>query len=319
MSKNTEQDIYIASCDRSGGIYHYKMSDGKLHLAEITPMDRPSYMVVEGRRMYIVLREPFENGESGVISYDLEDSGKLVNPSKIVSTQGIGACHILTDNGEVYCANYSSGSVIRMPEQLIQHTGQGVDPDRQEGPHAHFVGLTPDKCYVCAADLGLDTIFVYDRNMTLRSQVKVPEGQGVRHLVFSEDGKWLFAANELGSTVSAFSYREGILEPVDLCSTIPETFRGENTTAAIRMRSGEIYVSNRGHDSVARMVFKDGKLNLQDTYACGGKTPRDFNFAGDYLLSANQDSDTVTVLDCDNGFSIVGQIAVKTPLCVCCI
>ena len=145
MSKNTEQDIYIASYDRSGGIYHYKMSDGKLHLAEITPMDRPSYMVVEGRRMYIVLREPFENGESGVISYDLEDSGKLVNPSKIVSTQGIGACHILTDNGEVYCANYSSGSVIRMPEQLIQHTGQGVNPDRQDGPHAHFVGLTPDK------------------------------------------------------------------------------------------------------------------------------------------------------------------------------
>lgn len=310
-------DVYVASCTPTGGIYHYKLHDSHLELAEITPVDRPMYMVIAEKKMYVVLRAPFENRESGVIAFEIDDSGKLMNHSDIQSTKGEVACHIMIDEDQIYCANYISGSLIRLPDMLVQHSGVGVDRDRQEGPHVHFVCLTPDNQYVCAADLGLDTIFIYSKDLKLYSSAKVPDGHGVRHLAFSEDGKYLFAANELKSTVAAFEYQNGSLNLLDVCSAIPDEFAGETTIAAIRVNGERIYVSNRGHDSIAVLRFDGSKLKLLDVYACGGQTPRDFCFAGKYLLCANQDSNSVTILDEEKCFQIKANALVKMPICVC--
>ena len=319
MTHSRHFDVYVASCTPTGGIYHYKMSGSHLELAEITPMDRPMYMVIEEKKMYIVLRSPFEDRQSGVVVYDIDDTGKLVNPSDIYPTKGEVACHILVDEGHVYCANYISGSLIRLPDMLVQHSGAGVDQSRQEGPHVHFVGLTPDKQYICVTDLGLDTIFLYSKDLKLHSSAKVPEGHGVRHLAFSEDGNYLFAANELKSTVAAFEYQNGNLRLMDICSAVPADFVGKTTIAAIRVKGNRIYVSNRGHDSVAALRFDGCKLEMLNTFACGGQTPRDFCFAGKYLLCTNQDSNSMTVLEEENGFRIIESEAVAIPICVCAV
>lgn len=314
---NNMKDIYFASCVENGGIYHYKLKGGVFTLAEITPMDRPMYMVIEGRKMYIVLRAPFAHcEESGVVVYDLDEDGKLINPSKILSTKGVVGCHILVDRDEIYCANYVSGSAIKLPDQLVEHSGVGIHPKRQTAPHCHFVGLTPDKKYVCVTDLGLDTIFLYDRDMQLHAKVKVPDGHGVRHLIFSDDGKWLFAANELASTLSVFAYEEGALTLLDTCKLLPEDFTGDNLAAAIRIKDGKIYVSQRGYDAISQVAFTGGKLILENNFPCGGKAPRDFDFAGDLLISTNQDSDTVTVLDSNHHFTLLEEISIDMPICV---
>lgn len=308
-------DVYIASCTRSGGIYHYLYRNGSWHFADFTPMDRPMYAVKQNRKLYVLLRAPFENGDSGVVIYDLDDTGKPVNPSGVQSTCGKVACHILADGEDVYCANYISGSLCKLPGKVVQHQGCGPHAPRQEGPHMHFVGLTPDKNYICAADLGTDTVYVYDRALKLHSSAKVPDGHGVRHLAFSRDGKWMFAANELRSTVSAFAYRDGKLELVDTCAALPADFTGESAIAAIRVRDDCIYVSNRGHDSVSKLSFDGQKLTLLETFSTGGKTPRDFCFLGSQLLCANQDSHTVTLLDEARG--VVESISAEAPVCVC--
>ena len=95
MTHSRHFDVYVASCTPSGGIYHYKLHDSHLELAEITPADRPMYMVIEEKKMYVLLRAPFENRESGVVVYEIDDNGKLMNPSAIQSTKGEVACHIL--------------------------------------------------------------------------------------------------------------------------------------------------------------------------------------------------------------------------------
>lgn len=313
-------DIYIASCVENGGIYHYKFTDGECQLVDITRMDRPMYMIIENRKMYIVLREPFENSEnhdSGVVVYDIDESGKLTNPSEIMSTHGEVACHIAVQAGNIYCANYISGSISLLPDKVVQHTGVGVHPTRQERPHVHYVGATPDGRYICATDLGLDTIYLYHPDLTLHSTVKVPEGQGVRHLVFSEDGRCLFAVNELQSTVAAFAYCEGRLELLDVCSILPRDFEGKSIAAAIRIRDNRIYASNRGHDSIVALCFRNNGLEALEHISCGGKSPRDFIFVGDYLLSANQDSDVVTVLNGKNGWKIQNSVSVAQPICIC--
>lgn len=310
-------NVYIASCCRDGGIYHYRMTDsGSFTLVAFTPMDRPMFLDIWENRLYVTLRDPGDKGESGVISCEMDEKGFLGSPSEIRSAMGRTACHILADRGEVYCANYSSASVIKLPGTLVQHTGSGPNPDRQEMAHPHFVGLTPERKYVCVADLGTDSIYLYDRDLKLHSVTRVPAGHGARHLAFSEDGRFLFCANELKSTVSLFSYRDGRLEYIHTVSALPEDFRDESYTAAIRIRGNEVLVSNRGHDSVARLRFADSRLTLVDTIPCHGKYPRDIWLVDRYLLSANQYSDTVTVLDMAQNGALVETLKIAAPMCI---
>jgi len=313
------REVYIASCVKEGGIYHYKMTDGKLQLQDITKMDRPMYMVIENQKMYIVLRAPFHNKESGVIVYDIDKEGRLNNPTEMISTKGEVACHIAVHKNKVYCANYISGSVVMLPDKVVQHQGQGICPIRQEAPHVHYVGATPDGQYLCVADLGLDTIFVYRPDLTLYEKIRVPDGHGVRHLAFSEDGRWLFAVNELMSTVSVFAYENGRLSFVDNCKILPPDFQGVSTAAAIRVKDNMVYVSNRGHNTIAVLRFHNNKLELSDFINCGGQTPRDFNFADEYLLSANQDSHEVCVFRICENYRLSHKIEVAEPICICVI
>lgn len=311
------QNVYIASCCREGGIYHYRMDDsGKCTLAAFTPADRPMFMAISENKLYVTLRDPWENGESAVMSFEMDAEGFLRNPSEIYSAMGSTACHILADKGEVYCANYRSGSVIKLPDTLVQHTGCGPNRDRQESAHPHFVGLTPDRKYVCTADLGTDTIYLYDRELNLQSRARAPQGHGPRHLAFHDSGRYVFCANELKSTVSVYAYREGYAEHLNLASALPEGYGGESYVAAIRVLGDEVFVSNRGHDSVSRMRFSEEHLTLVETIDCRGQTPRDIWLAGKYLLSANQDSDTVTVLDLEHNGSLADVLNIPVPLCI---
>lgn len=310
--------VYLASCHREGGIYHYHIHrDGRMEEIAFTPMDRPMYMVLSEGKMYILLRDPWNRAESALVSYELDEEGRLGNPSCLLPVLGQEACHLLADGGEVYCACYHSGSVIKMPDTLIQHQGSGPNPDRQEMAHPHFVGLTPDGEYVCVADLGTETIYLYDRGMNLRSRVSSPSGHGVRHLAFSEDGKYLFAVNELISSVSVYAYRAGELKLLETQSCVPEEFSGETYAGAIRVRGNDVYVSNRGHDSIARMTFENQKLRLADWFPCGGSFPRDFQLAGNYLICANQLGNSVTVFALSENNREVARLPMRAPLCVC--
>ena len=44
---------------------------------------------------------------------------------------------------------------------FVQHTGHGMDPERQHGPHAHSIDLSPDNRFAIVDDLGLDVSLVY--------------------------------------------------------------------------------------------------------------------------------------------------------------
>jgi len=312
-------DFYIASCVQEGGIYHYRLSDGgKVETVSFTPMDRPMYMTVANGKMYVLLCAPFEkegSWESGLIVYDMDDQGRLCGGSRILSTKGVEACHLAVDGETVYAANYETGSVIQMPDRLVIHEGKGVHPERQEAPHTHFVSPTPEGKYICVTDLGIDKVKVYRKDMTLVSEVNLPAGHGPRHLAFHGDGKHVFCANELGSTVSLLKYQDGVMEEIQTVSTVPEGFREENTTAAIRCIGDRVCVSNRGHDSIAVFRFENERLMLERNVPVYGSAPRDFWIFGDLSVSTCQLSDEVTLVSLERG-ELIGKILLKTPICV---
>lgn len=294
-----KKHIYIAACSENGGIYHYTQNtDGTLNEIGFYPVPSPMYLAIKNSKMYVVLRAPFEdNNNSGVITYDIAEDGSLSSPTAPISTLGEVACHIhVEDNGDFYCVNYVSGSVFKSPDKLSVHAGSGPNLPRQDKPHTHYINATPDGKYILATDLGLDTIFTYSKDLCVLYQAKVPEGHGVRHLIYSDDGKTVFAANELYSTLSAFDYSDGKLTLVDTASALPKDFKEKSTIAAIRIKNGLIYVSNRGHDSIACFEYKNKKLKLLSITKVGGESPRDFDFIGDYIYSTNEITNNITVL-----------------------
>ncbi len=314
-------DVYIAACDKDGGIYHYKMQGGKMEFSDKTPVDRPMYLAIGDNKLYAVLREPFEGKtESGLIVYDIDKDGKLINAGEISSTKGVVACH-LTVADDVYAVNYLSGSVVKMPDTVDVRNGCGPNKARQEMSHTHYVNISPDGRYVLATDLGNDDVMVYTKDLEVVSVAKVPAGHGARHLAYSEDGKTVFCVNELMSTVTVFEYSDGRLNAIETVSALPEDFCGENTAAAIRVKGDYVYVSNRGHDSVSCLKFENGSLKLVNNVKCGGVGPRDFDFVGDnYIVVTNQYTNNITVfyVDKESVTKTDSEFSAECPICVVC-
>ncbi len=206
---------------------------------------------------------------------------------------------------------------------------------RQAGPHAHCISLDAANRFAVVADLGLDQIRV-DRFDPAASTLtpneppfaRVAPGSGPRHVAFDPGGRYLYAINEMQSTIAAFAYDpdRGALSLFQTVSTLPEGFRGESTTAEIAVHpSGKfLYGSNRGHDTIAGFAIDpaSGRLRPIAHTPTGGKTPRNFAIdpSGRFLLAANQDSGTVVVFRVDAGsgrLDPVGpQVEVPKPVCV---
>ena len=117
-------DFLVASCVPDGGAYRYHLyHDGTVKLQKKIPMPSPMHLQLEKNFLWAVLRHPFDGSkESGIAKYDV-DTGKQVGD--ILSTKGEVACHIAVDEGDIYCANYVSGSVFKAPACLSVHHGNG--------------------------------------------------------------------------------------------------------------------------------------------------------------------------------------------------
>ena len=293
----------------------------------------PSYLALHpnGRSLYAV-SETSMGGDAAyggvcTLDYQLEPfAAHIINQQ---STAGDHPCHLMLDSTGrwLVVSNYSSGSVSVFPigeegalgemTDLVQHHGHGVHPERQGGPHAHSATLSPDGRYIIVADLGLDKLLVYTLDpsqgkLISHRGVATRPGAGPRHLAFHPNGRVLYVANELDSTVSVYDFEPttAALTECGFLSTLP-TPDLANTVADIHVSSdgGRVYVSNRGHNSIAVFAADDARLLTPVTIAlCGGNWPRCFALSpdGDFMLVANQYSHEVVVLPLAPGRVEVG-------------
>ena len=84
-----------------------------------------------------------------------------------------------------------------------------------------------------------------------------------------------------------------------------------------------LYVSNRGHDSIGVFSIskENGSLTPIQWISTQGKTPRSFcmDSGGNWLIAANQDSDTLSVFSRDTAsgkLNFLHQEYAATPVCV---
>ena len=313
-------EFLVASCVKDGGVYRFRLyEDGRLEVHQKFPMSSPMYIQLEENRLWAVLRTPFlDSNQSGVAAYDAT-TGKQI--TDIFSTKGEVACHIAVEGDDVYCANYIDGSVIKLSDRLEVHEGSGIDPVRQNCPHVHSVYFSPDKQFVLSCDLGLDTVFVYDRDLNLVSTAKVPDGAGARHLVFSKDGKFVYVMNEMGGSISIFSYQFGALEYVDTLSVLPSDFSGTGSGAAIKLSADgtRLYVTERATQSIITLSVDGANLKILARTDCNGREPRDFTLLADdrFAVCTNQFDNTVALFRISpEGIPVFfTQVQIDSPLC----
>ena len=335
-----------------GGIYVSKFDGvtGRLAPPEFAAkVSQASFLVAapSGKFLYAVNEFDQFNGQAtGAVSAFSIDSatGKLTLQNQ-VSARGAGPAHIILDRSGrfVIVANYTGGSVAvfrLLPDGKIgdstafdQHSGHSVNHERQEGPHAHAIAMSPDNHFALVADLGLDEVFVYpfDASRGTLGQpriVKTDPGVGPRHLTFGGSGKFVYVINEMKSSITVYSFDsgDGAMTPLQTISALPAKFAGISTSAEIVLHpSGKfLYASNRGDDSIAAFAVDPGKgtLALLGHVSTGGKTPRSFAIdpSGQWLLAANQNSNSVAAfrIDAESGrLTPTGQsIEVNCPAMV---
>ena len=274
----------------------------------------PTYVILSGDRktLYATGSSGQEEATEGcVAAFDLSDGHLRL--ASLQPTGGRAACHLTLSPDErfLYVANYASGSLAAFPVrgtqigprvQLIAHEGAGPVAGRQDSAHTHCVAFDPeDERLLYAVDLGMDAVMIYRQDadsglLTARERLDMPAGMGPRHLLFHEN--MMYVAHELGSAVSAFQRTASGWRLTQTLSTLPDGWQGVSYAAAIRLMGGLLFVSNRGHDSLA--VFRvrlGGSLSLEGVYPTMGLFPRDFSLLADgRVLVAHQNSGDVRLM-----------------------
>jgi 6-phosphogluconolactonase len=345
---------YTEEGSQSKGVYAYRFDSDTAKLTSLglaATTINPSFLAVHPnhRFLYAVNEVGNYKGEkSGAVSAFAIDrtTGKLTLLNEVAS-KGADPCYITVDKTGKYVlvANYTGGSVTVFPvladgrlgeaSAFVQHTGHGTDPQRQEGPHAHSIDVSPDNRFAIVDDLGLDESLVYKFDNTKGSLTPndprfaaADPGSGPRHFAFHPNGRFAYVINEMQSTVSVFAYdaEGGLLRPLQTISTLPKDFAGPKEDAEIEVHpSGKfLYASSRGHDSIAVFAIdpNKGTLTLIEYAPTTGKTPRSFEIAppGSLLFAANEKSNNIVVfrLDPQTGrLTPTGQVLeVAEPVCV---
>ena len=147
--------------------------------------------------------------------------------------------------------------------------------------------------------------FRFDENTGTLTPNAVPKvipeaGAGPRHFCFHPSQDILYFSNEQGCSVTAYHFdpSAGTLTPFQTISTLPEDYEGKNSCAQIHITpSGKfLYVSNRGHDSIAGFSIDDDTGQLTDLgQQPSEETPRAFTVdpTGNFLFAAGQGSGAI--------------------------
>ncbi|WP_339888363.1 MULTISPECIES: lactonase family protein [Rhodopirellula] len=337
----------------SEGIYHatFDTKSGKLSPATLAvKAQQPGFLAMHPSKPVL-----YASSGSGVTAYRVQaesKDAKLVEMGSVESGDG-GVAHLATDRtGSVLLsAQYGGGSTtlyelaedgsvarrveVHEHDDLLSPAGSGVAGNRQNAPHAHWVGTSPDNRFAFTPDLGMDKVVIWKLDPNSPSLTHHGFGEGIpgggpRHMKFSPDGKRIYLLNELTLSVTVFDY-DAETGTMTAGQTIPAL--SEETKAKERFKSSSeirvhpsgkfVYSANRGHDSISVFrVDEAGQLELVEVEAIRGGWPRNFNLdpSGRWLIAAGRDSHTATVFEVDGD---TGELTftrqtqqVPTPICV---
>ena len=289
----------------------------------------------DGKTLYSAVGEKRDEKSHGALVKFAMDGHRIGAMTRLAELPCETPCHIALspDESGVSFAAYLSGTygfaefkvesekfkveetsttlhfpLCTLNSSVLPDDAVGPRQDRQKKAYAHQTFYTPDEKLMGVCDLGCDRVNFYDYKKPGGLDkpvltIKADPGDGPRHAIFSNDGKFLFVVNELSSTVTSYAVAKGTPNLVGASfqdargrvgdaslpftrigkwSMLPEgcTLKPTDTKAAAIKLTADgklLMASNRGHDSIAfYAVNEDGTLTLKNVAKLTGRFPRDF-------------------------------------------
>ncbi|MBV9407167.1 MAG: lactonase family protein [Acidobacteriaceae bacterium] len=332
--------LYVGTYGKGIYGYRYETGDAKLELMGlVSEVKNPSFLAVDRDSRYLYAVSELEGKvDGGVAAFAIDRASGALQPLNTESSAGEAPCHLSVDHSTrmLVVANYGTGTVAVFPieqdgrlgkmSDLAKAHGSSINPQRQQGPHAHEAVISADNRFLYVPDLGLDRIRIYRLDMANGklapnepADVAVEAGYGPRHIAFTPDDKFAYVANELEPFVTAFRHdaSDGSLHEIQSLSILPPTAKGENGPAEIAVdRAGKfVYVSNRGPGTIAVFAIEgdNGTLKPVQVARTGGTWPRAFEFdpTGRFLFAGDQKADQFVIFDVDAAhgkLTLTGQV-----------
>lgn len=259
----------------------------------------PGALAVDPQKRYLFASIRSNNSLG---SFRIDPATGALTPINTVNA-GTNAAYVGADQSGRYLlsAYYQAGKA--MVHAIGPDGSLSAEPVQvvETAPNAHSTIPDPQNRWVFVPHTGPNAIYQFRFNPAtgkltpnLEPKVEPPTKTGPRHLRFHPRKPVAYTSDELGSSISAFSLepRTGRLTRFQTLSTLPAEFQGRNTTAEVKVHpTGHfVYVSNRGHDSIAGFRIQDSGAVEAIGQAPTEKTPRSFDIdpSGRYLYSAGQ-------------------------------
>ena len=314
---------YIGTYTRgeSKGIYMFDFSaeEPVFKPAGNVEITNPSFITMSHDGQFL-----YSGCDEGVASFKILPNGDLEYLNRH-SVQGLRPCYLQVDSQNKYLisAGYydgkltvskinADGTVGEVTDEVFMKT-PGSIISRNNRCHVNCALFTPDEKYILAVDLGVDQIKIYNfdhRNgkIQLCDILRCEIDSGPKHIIFSNDKKYIYLTHENANMVTAYKYSMGkkgpIFEKIDQKSTLPPKFSEDNCAVTLKISNDDkyLFVTNSGDNSVAiYRIDEQKKMSNMCVLPISGIYPRDIYLFpdGKHFASVNQESDAITFFSVD--------------------
>jgi 6-phosphogluconolactonase len=351
MAITTEKYLigtYTDSLSQGINLISFSPENKELKLNQVIDgLQNPSFVIVNKEKTIIVTVEEIQGEKGGLLtSFWYTKENNSFQKISTVNTLGNDPCTLAFSPNEnaILVGNYSGGNLSVFPinkkgeinniPQLIQYKGNSLTKERQEKAHVHCIAFHPKDQRIFVTDLGRDTIEIIPytkENDSFKllpekaNSVKIPAGCGPRHIIFNSNGDKAYVVFELTNEVGVFDYKDDslVLKEV-LVLTNTKARLGSAAELKLSEDNAFLYVSVRGEESQL-VVFKlNNETAIEKIQTIKtGLNPRNFILSNkeDFLLVANQDSNSVSVYNRDKKTGLLiqtsSEIIINKPVYFC--
>jgi 6-phosphogluconolactonase (cycloisomerase 2 family) len=299
------------------GINVYKVdprSGAFRHVQTLGGLENPSFLAINKDRTHLY---SVHGDRSEATSYTIDPLTGRIAVLNRQSTGGYNVIHLALDasGGFLFVTNYGTDSIAALPiardgalgpYSTLTTVAGTIGPHRREQGNVrpHHNPLDREGKHFFLPCKGGDVVVSYrlDRKKGVAveaGRVASRPGAGPRHIDFHPTRALAYVINELDSTITTYRKDGPTLTPIQTVPSCPDSFTGYSTGAEIAVdRAGRnVYVTNRGHDSVGVFAIDKAKgtLSPRQWVPTKGTVPRFFAFdpLERFLYVANQGSDTI--------------------------
>ena len=260
---------------------------------------------------------------SSLASFRIDQSSGKLTPINVAELpKGENAAFVTTDRTGrwLLSASYLAGTVV---VHRIRDDGTIEVPAVQTivtAKTAHCVAFDRKNNFAFVPHVAPNAVYQFrleDATGKLIDAGQVRGGTdkaGPRHLALHPQQDMAYTSDESGSSITGYRLDSvNGLTPIQTLSTLPAEFQGRNSTAEVKVHptGKHVWVSNRGHDSLAGFsIDPDSGLLSALGQTATETTPRSFEIdpSGRYLFSAGEGSGKLAVFRIDAGSGRLDRI-----------